>query len=473
MNFTRNLWLAAVLAVTAAAYWGTARSGHDWGGDFSMYIIHARNLAEGKPYSAEGFVNAPGLGNHHPVAYPPVFPLVLTPVFARWGLDYDALKCVPRLMMLGAMIAFYFLGRGWGLSSAASALSGLAVALSWSSLYVKEVVVSDTTYMFFCGAALLVWHVLREKELDVSHPITAAAMLTLALMLAYGTRSAGIVLVVAIAAEELWRERRLRRFNIAWGLIMASALIAYTLFIYDNKSYGESFQFSPRMYLSNAITYLKAFARFWTPVPAWIRMPVGVAAFVLAAAGFWIRLREEVRAPELYAAGSIALLVAYLGDGVNSGDGRYLLAVAPLLFLYMAVALRRLPRIASAAAIALMIVVSAWNVSAVPRGPVTEGVKLPQFQGAAEFLRTLPRDSVVASWNPRVYSLYTRLRGTHWPHTDNIEEFERIVAPTHVTHYVVDKAMTHEPWLENYLKQRADKLDLIFQNDRIMVYRVR
>ena len=51
----RAQWIPLVLllAVIGAFYVLTLRQGHRWGDDFAMYILHARNIAEGRAYSAK------------------------------------------------------------------------------------------------------------------------------------------------------------------------------------------------------------------------------------------------------------------------------------------------------------------------------------------------------------------------------------------------------------------------------------
>jgi len=53
-------------------YITTIREGHNWGGDFSMYIHHAKNIAEGKSYQDTGYLYNPLNPSIGPKTYPPV-----------------------------------------------------------------------------------------------------------------------------------------------------------------------------------------------------------------------------------------------------------------------------------------------------------------------------------------------------------------------------------------------------------------
>ena len=45
-----------VLAVAGAVHVSHLRAGHDWGDDFAMYIMEARNITQGKPLDATGYI---------------------------------------------------------------------------------------------------------------------------------------------------------------------------------------------------------------------------------------------------------------------------------------------------------------------------------------------------------------------------------------------------------------------------------
>jgi hypothetical protein len=87
--YTRLLIFAILLF-----YLVNLKGGHNWGGDFSMYIMNARNIVRGAPYAQTGYVYNPDLPNYGPKAYPPIFPLMLAPFIAIWGVNLKVLKLV-------------------------------------------------------------------------------------------------------------------------------------------------------------------------------------------------------------------------------------------------------------------------------------------------------------------------------------------------------------------------------------------
>src|SRR5215472_2110180 len=92
-----------IISISALLLWSGLKNGHDWGDDFSAYIMQAKSIAEGKPSE---FIDA----NHYtieeqpafigPVAYPWGFPVLLAPFYALFGLNMIALKSVGVVCFL-------------------------------------------------------------------------------------------------------------------------------------------------------------------------------------------------------------------------------------------------------------------------------------------------------------------------------------------------------------------------------------
>jgi len=84
---------AALVAGVAVFLVSTLRKGHNWDGDYALYIMHAENIVAGRPYGATGYIFNPQ-NWIHPAAYPPGLPLLLAPVYRLAGLDLQRMKLV-------------------------------------------------------------------------------------------------------------------------------------------------------------------------------------------------------------------------------------------------------------------------------------------------------------------------------------------------------------------------------------------
>ena len=66
-----TITVLAIVVLTGVFHCSTMRAGHDWGDDFSMYVQHAKNLAEGRPYAETRYIYNPFRPMYAPRAYPP------------------------------------------------------------------------------------------------------------------------------------------------------------------------------------------------------------------------------------------------------------------------------------------------------------------------------------------------------------------------------------------------------------------
>ena len=84
----------------------TIRPGHEWGGDFSMYIHHAKNIVEGNQYQNTGYIFNPSFPSLAPRSYPFIFPLLLSPVYKLFALDLMIMKIEVSLFFLFFYLSF-------------------------------------------------------------------------------------------------------------------------------------------------------------------------------------------------------------------------------------------------------------------------------------------------------------------------------------------------------------------------------
>ena len=168
--------LLITILIISVAWLITFRGGHDWGGDFSLYIAHARNIAEGRNYNAVNFVVVHDSPLQSPPAYPPVFPLLLAPVYATYGLDYSAMKVCVQTLWFVFIVLFYIYVRRMGLSPLLAGSVLIVLMLSYVLLDLKDSVLSESTYMVVSTATLLLTDFVYRRQLDESHPVRYGAL---------------------------------------------------------------------------------------------------------------------------------------------------------------------------------------------------------------------------------------------------------------------------------------------------------
>jgi len=101
------LIIAAIILIIGFFYIFTIREGHNWGDDFAMYIRHAKNIAEGTNYRIGDYIYPPA--NVYRRSYPPVFPLLLSPIYKFFGLNLKAMKAEIIFFFLSFLFAFFLI----------------------------------------------------------------------------------------------------------------------------------------------------------------------------------------------------------------------------------------------------------------------------------------------------------------------------------------------------------------------------
>lgn len=159
------------------------------------------------------------MGYSH-IKYPPVFPLILSPIIGIFGYNYLLMRLMIVIMGIGSIGMAYFVclrmfnsaskATGHKLSSLSkrttAALVMLLSAVSYPLLFEMTRILSDIPYMFFSFLALI----FIDKYSKTKTPLlNKTAYLTIIfILLAYFTRLVGISLIAAAILYLFWRARK-------------------------------------------------------------------------------------------------------------------------------------------------------------------------------------------------------------------------------------------------------------------------
>jgi hypothetical protein len=168
-------------------------------GDYAHYLLHAKALAEGRPYTDIGYIYTK-MNLVGPRAQPPGWPLVLAPFVAVFGTHSPVFKVLMLLLVaaFGVAAGAYFVRRGETIAGFAAAA---AVPIALETQYATSSALSDP---LFC---LLVWLTLLVA--DGEGPLTwkRVSILTLLAAATISVRVAGIALLPALVLHVLLRRR--------------------------------------------------------------------------------------------------------------------------------------------------------------------------------------------------------------------------------------------------------------------------
>jgi hypothetical protein len=198
---------AIVVFLSGILGYATLTRGHDWGDDFASYIMQAQSIAEGSPakfieenrFTIERSVNEEGIG---PVAYPWGTPLLLAPVYKRFGLNLLALK-VPNLLfyfLFLALIAVFFSKRHPPVDAL---LMMFLFAFNPRMLLSLDDVLSDLPFLFFSTTTLLlIGRVFIARRPFIS-PLADSLLLGTLFAATCFIRLTGVLLVLTAAGAQV------------------------------------------------------------------------------------------------------------------------------------------------------------------------------------------------------------------------------------------------------------------------------
>lgn len=327
-----RLIAVAIIFFVAIGYVATLTTGHVFvNDDFAAYVMHAKNLVEGHPYADIRYIPNPDAMWLSPSnGYPPVYPVILAPVYRLFGLDLHAFKIATVLCFIGFLVVYAELTLA-ELGRAGAAIALMLLAFNHVFWEQRDYILSEFPYLLLSFAAVLaverIYARLEQHRVEIGSAILVSALL----YCAYGTRTIGITLVIALIIADLAKFRRPSRFLLCVLALTAVLIGAQTLLLTSPKGYASAFHFSLHTVVVNAEYYGKTLSYVWqNGFSKGIQIVFALAFTAAATWGFLRSLWRDRGVKEFYLLGYLAVLLAW-----NAEIGlRGLLPILPLYFFY-------------------------------------------------------------------------------------------------------------------------------------------
>jgi hypothetical protein len=466
-----------ILTALASFHLLTLRQGHAWGDDFAMYIRHAANIVSGVPYADTGYIynlDRPELG---PRTYPPVFPLLLAPVYKLSGLNLTALKIEVAALLIAALGALFFAFEE-RLSFASRCALVLLVGLNPVVWQAKDLINSDIPFVALIYLSLRV--IEKSYPLAGVPKVSAAILVGFLIYLAYGARTVGLILIPALLLYDFLRYRRPTVFAAAAVGFCGILILAQNALLPPDGSYLDNVKPAlPALVLSNARLYASAMSEF---LGNGFSRPAALALFAcvsgLAALGYLDRLRKGIGMFEIFPILYAPVIAAWpLNQGV-----RLLLPLAPLYVYYVFLGIERLAAIAPAAAaksgrvlLAAAVIVSyAGAYSRLDFGPNREGPGTPDFAELCSYIRnnTAPASRFIFR-KPRALALFTGRSAAIYSDPRDPAHLWRYIQAIGADYIVAGQVFEDDRrYLVPFVTRFEDRLHLVYSNSDFKMYRI-
>ncbi len=476
--------LAALVGTLSAIHLATLRDGQEWGDDFSLYVAHARNLAEGRPYADTGYIYNPNNPVVSPRAYPPIFPLLLVPVYLVFGMNLTAMKAFV-IVLFAALLGVLATALRKRLSSSYVAACLTLFALNPYVWQHKDRLLSETPFMLFAYLALF-WAEKAGVESKRRTALLWGLMAGSACYLAFGTRTVGAMLIPSILLTDWLRSRRIGIASIAFVLSFLVGVALQKSLLLVEGSYLDQIVFEPALFARIAASLPRAFGGFFdNGYSNAARLALFVCASALAIWGFGARLRRGVTGYECFAVSSCLPLMIW---PAAEYERRFLLPILPLFFLYAAEGIRllpsaRMPRVEPFVATTLVLAVGASYAGAYSRidsGPIGDGVSSPEAVELFSWIRdnTDPNDVFIFQ-KPKALALYGGRRALAHRRLDDPSRLAPTLRQHEATHLVVHRTsplpvfQSSGRLVKAFVAAYPDRCEKVYETPGFRVYKLR
>jgi hypothetical protein len=467
-----------LIVLVGVFYLATFREGHRWGDDFSLYILHAKNIVEGRPYAETGYVYNPGTGAIGPPTYPPLFPLLLAPVYAIYGLDLEAMKILVVFFFMASLGMIFLLFRRDLLFPHLVLLIAF-LGLNHYFWNLKDDILSDIPFLAFL---YLVFFLIRtvhgEDSTRAGAPgrLLPSVLVGLTLTLCYGTRSVGIVLLPCLLIHDLLRFKRITALTLSAFLALLSVVLLLNLVHHSDFRYFGRFTVEPALVLHKLRAHTYSLIVLWdngrsSAVYTWLFVIFNVLAIV----GYLSKIRRRFEAHDVFAVVYPAVLV-FLPPRATL---RYLIPIMPLYVFYGLLGLRwltaRRPALESASLVLLALAITGTTVSKYSTAhfeTLSRGVTSGESRALFAFIkRETEEDAVILFRKPRALALFTGRRAAYHKALNTDWTF-RFLEKIGATYVIVSPKDQGPRKLEGFMGRNPEHFRRVFASKEYAAYRI-
>jgi len=473
-----------LIAIIGLLYILNLRNSHNWGGDFAMYIMNAQNLVNGTPYAQTGYVYNPDTAYWGNPAYPPVFPLLLAPFVAIWGVNLMMLKLPVILCAVSTLLVLNNKVLPKDLPALSRIIFTIGLGLYPYYFFLTEEILSDLSFLFISYLAL--YRIDRQIQPDEGNLVRWGTWLVngVLIYLAYGTRSVGIVLLAVVFFLSIFRLKRISLGAVA--TIIPALVLIFAQSVLIPEASGGYLTLLPNtmpeliMTLMYAVSYyadyffaLFPFENSWAQTAIFLIL---VTFFIIGAA---TRPKKALSSFDLFSIFLLGTLFVFPGyQGI-----RYLLPILPVYFWYSLEGFEFITRsvkppwlregIPLLVLCSLLVYYGNTYANSFPR-PM-EAIENPKTQEMFQFIRSeTTSDDVILFVKPRVMALFTQRKAVVMPVPDPKRDTFAQMREFGVSFlaYRQDRGEEYQPGLLGFIQENPDHFQLIFENSDFQVYEV-
>lgn len=499
-----------IVCISGLLMFGRLTRGHNWGGDFSAYIMQAKSITEGAPRAfieSNRFTIWQSSRMIGPTAYPWGFPILLAPFYATFGLNPLALKAVVISYLLFLVVLWFGFRRDH--TTPGFLCLVCLFGLNPTFLAFSNNILSDLPFLLISTVCVLLIREIIVKDHCIISRRADLILLGVGIAFAFTIRTNGILLIVTLGLSHVisyLQKQSLNEpsHNTGWGynllgsfffpkhpsvkpitlllnpyVVFFCSVIIWRLFLPEGGTSRLIHwkDISARMVINNMSYYFDLASRFFSGAP-YSRF-FYVASIFLAIAGAIRRYRSDYPAI-IYMALTVLLYSFYPGrQGL-----RFLFPIFPFYLSFAVSGLEafgdgmtgvwsRIWKVLSCCAVILVMLFFVGNDlrsvyrNYVKHGETASGPFAPASQEMFCFITNhIEADAVVVFFKPRVMRLMTGRKSIM------VDRAEQLSRGDYLCLYLRKSAynQVQDGKVEHLLARGAVRLE--YENDDFKVYRI-
>jgi hypothetical protein len=474
-NTRRNVIIVSIIALIGIFHLLTLREGHCWGGDFSMYIQHAKNIVEGTEYRNTGYLYNYRYSTLGPETFPPVFPLLLTPVYYWFGLHFIAMKVELVLLFL---IALWFIYTSFKSELPFPYLAAIVGILGFNPYFwsFKDNILADIPFLFFIYLSLWFIHRAHQSTLSKRFQLFSAVISGFMIYLAYGTRSLGLLLIFCLVIYDFIRLRKIERFTIVTIIVFGLFMMVQAILSHNDSGYLDQLtHITLYTIVQNTEIYARQLSLFWdNGFYHSVRHLLFGVTCILAIIGYLTRIRRSITVFEIFLFLYLAAIIIFPFTQM-----RYLIPVFPLYIFYTFVGIHEIARFYRITqeryifTILLLGIVFSYlaKYTTFDYGPIHEGIHTKE---AIELFTSIKHNTteqdVIIFQKPRVLALFTERKVAAYHPTNDDQELWNYFQQIQAT-YLITGPFDSEYFL-HFVRKYQERFILVDSISDFKIYKI-
>ena len=220
LTLAKSWYIILIVIVSSFFCYWSIQEGHKWGGDFSLYLQQAKYIAEDLPmddlYQSNKFTIDHSNIDVGPYLYPNGFPLLLSPLYAKFGIHFTFMKGFCCLFFLLTLPLIYNLFKSHFENQFHPILLVCLIAFNYNYIVFSDNILSDFPYFFFCFLGLNLMHAQNTFKNQL--------VLGTVLFYAYFMRDVGIFLLPTYLTYQLLNGKKYKHGGVF------NAILPYVIF---------------------------------------------------------------------------------------------------------------------------------------------------------------------------------------------------------------------------------------------------